>query len=337
MKAYHLTGETGIAALKSVDLPEPKVAAGHVLIRIRAVSLNFRDLMIANGHYGISPVFPLIPVSDGAGEIVAIGEGVTRWRVGDRVAGAFFQGWIGGPFSTAVVQTRLGAELPGVLAELVALDEKGVVALPPHLSFEEAATLPCAALTAWQALVTRGSVAADETVLVLGTGGVSLFALQFAKVHGARVIVTSSSDEKLARATGLGADATINYRSTPDWEKEVLRLTDGSGVDHVIEVGGKGTLARSIRSIAANGTISLIGGLDGGFVAELPIMEVARRSAVLRGIAVGSRGMLEAMLRAIAHNRLRPVVDRVFAFNETPAAYAHLQTGSHFGKVVISL
>ena len=336
MKAYHLTADTGIDSLARVDLPDPKPAAGQVLIRIRAVSLNFRDLMIATGHYGISPKLPLIPVSDGAGEIVAVGEGVSRWHIGDRVAGAFFQGWISGPLVQAAIQTRLGAELPGVLAELVALSENGVVAIPPHLSFEEAATLPCAAVTAWQALVTRGNVSADETVLVLGTGGVSLFALQFAKLHGARVIVTSSSDEKLARARSLGADATVNYRTLPDWDQEVLRLTDGVGVDHVVEVGGKGTLPKSLRALAMNGTVSVIGGLD-GFTAEILLFDVLRRAAVIRGIAVGSRGMHEAMHRAIARSSLRPTIDQVFPFAEAPEAYRHLQSGRHFGKIVIAI
>ena len=249
MKAYQLTAATGPDALRLVELPEPKPARGQVLVRVRATSLNYRDLLVADGRYG-KVALPLIPLSDGAGEIAAVGEGVTRWKTGDRVAGTFFQGWQSGPFRREMANTALGGALNGMLAEYVALSEDGVVAIPPHLSFEEAATLPCAALTAWQALVTRGNVSADETVLLLGTGGVSIFALQFAKMHGARVIITSSSDEKLARAETLGADETINYRSTPDWEKEVFRLTDKAGVDHVVEVGGTGTFVKSLRSVA---------------------------------------------------------------------------------------
>src|SRR4051794_32092200 len=247
MKAYQLTAQTGPGALACVELPQPQPKAGQVLVRVRATSLNYRDLMVADGRYGRAAL-PLVPLSDGAGEIAALGEGVTRWQVGDRVAGTFFQGWQTGPFRQGISDTALGGALNGMLAEFVVLSEDGVVAIPPHLSFEEAATLPCAGVTAWQALVTRGKVSADETVLLLGTGGVSIFALQFAKLHGARVIITSSSDEKLARAKALGADNLINYRTTPDWEKEVFRLTQKAGVNHVVEVGGAGTFVKSLRA-----------------------------------------------------------------------------------------
>ena len=335
MKVYQLTALTGPGALRLGELPEPKPLCGQVLMRVRATSLNYRDLLVSDGRYG-KVTLPLVPLSDGAGEIVAVGEGVTRWKAGDPVAGTFFQGWQTGPFQREMAGTALGGARNGMLAEFVALSEEGVVAIPPHLSFEEAATLPCAALTAWQALVTRGNVSADETVLLLGTGGVSIFALQFAKMHGARVIITSSSDEKLARAKVLGADETINYRSNPDWETEVLRLTGGAGVDHVVEVGGKDTLTKSLHSIRPGGQIHEIGGVS-GFTSDVPLGEIIRKLVVVRGVFVGSRAMFKAMNSAIALNQTKPVVDRVFNFADAPAAYRYQQSGEHFGKVVISV
>jgi NADPH:quinone reductase-like Zn-dependent oxidoreductase len=335
MKAYQLTAQTGPDALTCVDLPQPQPKARQVLVRVRATSLNYRDLIVADGRYGRMPL-PRIPLSDGAGEITALGEGVTRWKVGDRVAGTFFQGWVTGPLRRDVPDTALGGALDGMLAEFVALSEEGVVAIPPHLSFEEAATLPCAGLTAWQALVTRGKVSADETVLLLGTGGVSIFALQFAKLHGARVIITSSSDEKLARAKALGADELINYRTTPDWEKEVFRLTGERGVDQVVEVGGAGTFTRSLRAVAPEGQVHVVGGVT-GFTTDVSLFDVIGRMSRVRGIYVGSRAMFEAMNRAVALHRTKPVIDRVFPFAEAPAAYRHQQSGAHFGKVVITV
>ncbi|MDB6112096.1 MAG: alcohol dehydrogenase [Pedosphaera sp.] len=335
MKAYQLTAQTGPEALACIELPQPQPQPHQVLVRVRATSLNYRDLMVADGRYGRSPL-PLVPLSDGAGEITALGEGVTRWKVGDRVAGTFFQGWQAGPLPREVSDTALGGALNGMLAEFVALSEEGVVAIPSHLSFEEAATLPCAGVTAWQALVTRGKVSADETVLLLGTGGVSTFALQFAKMHGARVIITSSSDEKLARAKALGADELINYRTTPDWEKEVFRLTNKAGVDQVVEVGGAGTFTKSLRAVAPEGQVHVVGGVT-GFTSDVPLIDIIGRMAVVRGIYVGSRAMFEAMNRAIALHQTKPVVDRVFPFAQAPAAYRYQMSGGHFGKVVISI
>ena len=335
MKAYQLAATTGPDALRLVELQEPKPARGQVLVRVRATSLNFRDLMIVTGNYG-KVELPRIPLSDGAGEIVAVGKGVTHWKTGDRVTGTFFQGWQSGPCEPRAARTALGGDLDGMLAEYVALSEDGVIAIPPHLSFEEAATLPCAALTAWHALVVHGNVSADETVLLLGTGGVSIFGLLFAKMHGARAIVTSGSDEKLARAQKLGADETINYRSIPNWEEEVFRLTDKTGVDHVIEVGGKDTLARSLRSIKLGGQIHLIGGVS-GFTSDVPLGDIIRKLAIVRGVFVGSRAMFEAMNLALTRHQTKPAVDRVFKFADAPAAYQYLQSGKHFGKVVITV
>jgi NADPH:quinone reductase-like Zn-dependent oxidoreductase len=336
MKAYQLTGQTGPDALQLRELGEPKPGPGQVTVRVRATSLNYRDLMVASGRYGGSVALPLIPLSDGAGEIVAVGEGVTRWRTGDRVAGTFFQNWQTGPVRREVFDAALGGSLNGMLAEVVALSAEGVVAIPGYLSFEEAATLPCAGLTAWHALVTGGKVSADQTVLVLGTGGVSIFALQFAKMHGARVILTSSSDAKLTRARSLGADDTINYRATPAWEKEVFRLTGKAGADHVVEVGGRDTFPKSLRALALGGTISVIGGVS-GFTSEVLLGDILGKSALIRGIYVGNRDMFEAMNRAITRHQLHPAIDRVFPFAEAPAAYRYQEGGGHVGKIVITL
>jgi NADPH:quinone reductase-like Zn-dependent oxidoreductase len=335
MKAYQLAGQNGPDSLQLSDIAEPKPAPGQVTVRVRATSLNYRDRMVADGRYSAPVSLPLIPLSDGAGEIAALGEGVTRWKEGDRVMGTFFQNWQRGPVQREAFQSALGGTLDGMLADYVTLSSEGVVAIPPDLSFEEAATLPCAALTAWHALVTKGKVSADQTVLLLGTGGVSIFALQFAKMHGARVIITSSSEEKLTRAKSVGADETINYRTTPDWEREVFRLTEKSGADHVIEVGGTDTFPKSLRALSLGGTISVIGGVS-GFVSDVPLGEILGRLALIRGIYVGSRDMFEAMNRAITRHQLKPAVDRVFPFSDAPAAYRYQKSGAHFGKVVIS-
>jgi NADPH:quinone reductase-like Zn-dependent oxidoreductase len=335
MQAYHLIAQSGPDALRRVDVPEPVAGPGQVVVRVRALSLNYRDLMVADGRYG-QVALPLVPLSDGAGEIAAVGAGVTQWKAGDRVAGTFFQDWTSGPFRRQTLESALGGKLPGMAAEFVVLGAQGVIAIPDHLSFAEAATLPCAGLTAWQALVTRGNVSADETVLVLGTGGVSIFALQFARLHGARVIVTSGDDGKLERARALGATATINYRTQPDWEKEVFRLTGKSGADQIVEVGGAGTFAKSLRAVAPGGQIHLVGGVS-GFSGEVPLLDIISKLAVVRGIYVGSRGMFAAMNQAIATNGVRPVVDRIFPFAELAQAHRHQLGATHFGKVVVAL
>jgi NADPH:quinone reductase-like Zn-dependent oxidoreductase len=335
MKVYEIRQGAERDTLTLVERPDPQLGFGQVLIQVRATSLNYRDLIVAQGNYS-GQQSSLIPMSDGAGDVVALGEGVTRLKVGDRVAGIFFQNWLAGTITKDIMKSDLGGGIDGMLAEHVTLDQNGVVLLPNHLSYEEGATLPCAAVTAWHALVTKGGLKAGETVLLLGTGGVSIFALQFAKLHGARTIVTSSSDEKLERAKALGADETINYKVIPNWEEEVYRLTDAIGVDHVVEVGGAGTLEKSIKSVRYGGRISLIGVLS-GFGGEINPQPLLGKSITLQGIYVGSREIFEAMNRAIAHHQLKPIIDRTFTFIEAKEAYQYLKSGSHFGKVVIQL
>ena len=336
MKAYELQATGSLDGLTLVDRPQPQPTHGQIIVKVRAASLNYRDLIVMQGAYG-KVLLPLIPLSDGAGEVVAVGDGVTRWQPGDRIAGTFFSDWLAGPVTAESTKTALGGgSTNGMLAEFVALSEHGAVRIPEHLSFEEAATLPCAAVTAWNSLVDQGRLKAGETVVLLGTGGVSLFGLQIAKLHGARAIITSSSDEKLARATTLGADATINYRTTPDWEKKVIELTGGLGADHVLEVGGAGTFAKSLRATRVGGHIALIGVLA-GVASELRVTDILMKSLRVNGIYVGSREMFESLIRAVTQHTLKPVIDRVFPFADARAAYEHLQSGKHFGKVVISI
>lgn len=335
MRQYWIeSAEGGIDGLRLVEREAPQPGPGQARVRVRAASLNYRDLLIISG----APLrkVPLVPLSDGAGEVVAVGEGVTRVQPGDRVAALFFQGWLGGPMRREVHATALGGALDGMLSEEVVLHADGLVKVPEPLSFEEAATLPCAGLTAWNALNAQVPLLAGQTVLALGTGGVSIFALQFAKAQGARVIITSSSDEKLARARELGADETVNYVTTPDWDKAVLDLTGGYGVDRVIEVGGAGTLPLSLRSVTYGGRVVVIGGVAGRGASEIGPADIFGKSLTLQGIYVGSRDDFEAMSRAVAQLRLRPVIDRVFPFDEAREAYRYQKSGAHFGKVVIS-
>jgi len=335
MRAFVFEDGFSLDALKLVERPEPKPGPGQALVRVRANSLNYRDLVVANGGYGRQVKPPLIPLSDGAGEVVAVGAGVTRVKPGARVAAIFMQTWLAGALTEHHSKSALGGAIDGLLAEYVALDEDGLVPIPEHLSYAEAATLPCAAVTAWHALVTEGGIRAGDAVLVLGTGGVSIFALQFARLHGARAIATSSSDEKLARTILMGASDGINYRQTPEWGRRVLELTGGAGVDHVMEVGGAGTLPQSFRAVRFGGRISLIGVLSepGAAVDPRPLL---MKGARLQGIYVGSREMFASMNRAIALNGLRPVIDRVFPFAEAPEAYRYMKAAKHFGKIVIS-
>lgn len=338
MKTYHITGPTGLDALTRVDIDEPKAGPFDVIVDMKAWSLNYRDLGMPYGGYVRNDKAktdpPLVPLSDGAGLVVAVGDAVTRFRVGDRVAGTFFQKWLGGDLTDEQIGSALGGAIDGVLAERVVLNETGWVRIPGCLSFEQAATLPCAAVTAWQALA-LGGLQPGQTVLALGTGGVSVFALQFAKSFGARVIMTSGSDAKLDRAKQLGADEAINYKQHPEWHERVLELTDGVGVDNVIEVGGAGTLERSFMSARVSGRVSLIGVLTGQPDTNPSPMPALFRRLTLQGIYVGSRDMFEAMNRAIEVNDIQPVIDRTFGFNEVRAAYTYLKGGTHFGKVTI--
>jgi len=335
MRAVQVQGGFGIEALAITDLPEPAPGPGQVVVRVRAVSLNYRDLLVTKGLYSRKLPLPLTICSDCAGEVVAAGAGVTRLAPGDRVASIFMPGWIDGEVDETKARTALGAAAPGVLAEQVTFHEEALVKIPGHLSLEEAATLPCAALTAWHAVVEKGRVKSGDALLVLGSGGVSVFALQFARLAGARVIATSSSDKKLARLRDLGAAETINYATTPEWDEAARKAVSG-GVDHVIEVGGAGTMNRSLRAVRMGGRVSLIGSLSGG-AAEVNLMLCLMKSVAIQGIFVGSRRMFESMNRAITLHKLRPVVDRVFPMEDAGAALRHLESGAHFGKVCIRL
>ena len=332
MKVMALQDGRGAGRLRLVERPMPEPRRQEILIRVKATALNYRDVEIANGTYHTAFEPPLVPLSDGVGEVVAIGEEVTRFKIGDRVCSTFWQRWIGGSFRMAEPAYQLGGPIDGLLAEYAVLDEQAAVLAPRNLTDVEAATLPCAAVTAWHALVTEGGIKAGETVLVQGTGGVSLFALQFALASGARVIVTSSSDEKLERARGLGAFAGINYRQTPQWSDAVLEITEGRGVDHVIEVGGPQSFAQSLKASARRGQINVIGYLGGKEGAINPL-EIFNRQVQVRGIPVGSRESFEAMNRAIEVQNLKPVVARTFPWLDAAEAFCYLEEGTHFGKV----
>lgn len=334
MKAIELQNTFGLDNLRVVDRPEPRPGPGQVLLGMKAWSLNYRDLLVCKGLYNPRMKLPITPLSDGVGEVIGVGEGVSRVKVGDRVAGCFMQKWIDGALTDTAAKSALGGGGPGLLAEQVVLDAEGVTPVPSHLSDEEAATLPCAALTAWHALITEGQLQPGDTVLIQGTGGVSLFALQFARLAGARVIATSSSDVKLERVRQLGASDGINYRTMPEWDEKVRQLTV-VGVDHVVEVGGAGTLPRSFKAVRPGGRISLIGILSGaGEVNPIPVL---MKNIRLQGIFVGSRTMFEAMNRAISLHQVRPVIDRTFPWTEVGAALRHLESGSHFGKVCLKV
>ncbi|MCL0102142.1 NAD(P)-dependent alcohol dehydrogenase [Dehalococcoidia bacterium] len=335
MKAYQIERDEGIDGLTLVERADPHPGEHEVVVGIHAVSLNFRDLNTIKfaGRRGIN--LPLIPCSDGAGEVLAVGGKVTRFQRGDRVAGIFFQNWITGPMKAQHGRSALGGEIDGMLAEKVTLHEDGLVPIPAHLSIEEASTLPCAAVTSWQALIALGSIKAGDTVLVQGTGGVSIFGLQFAVMSGARCIVTSSSDAKLARARELGSTGQINYVTHPDWDQVVLEMTGGIGANHIVEVGGAGTLAKSFRCASVGATVSLIGVLTGpGEVDPNPVL---RKGITFQGIYVGSRDMFDDMNRAIEAHKMRPVVDKVFPFDQAKDALRLMESAAHFGKVVIKV
>ncbi len=332
---YALTRDGSSLTLKQATTPVPELAPTQILIAIRAASLNYRDLLNIGDVDGTR--HGLTPLSDAAGVIAAIGSSVTRWNVGDRVSPNFFPAWLGGAFSPAHLSNALGGgQTDGVLSDYVVVDQAATVAIPDHLGFVEAATLPCAGVTAWHALFERGNLQAGEAVLVQGTGGVALFGLQLAVAQGARVIVTSSSDAKLERAAALGAWKTINYKTQPDWDQAVMALTDGKGVDHILELGGPDTYDRSIAAIAPGGRIAQIGVLS-GFGSQPNLTPLQFKNASVNGICVGSVEHFERLNSFIANHQIRPVVDEVFAFDDTAEAYDRLRSAGHFGKIAINL
>ncbi|MEJ2717845.1 MAG: NAD(P)-dependent alcohol dehydrogenase [Deltaproteobacteria bacterium] len=335
MKLYCIDEQFGIDELKLVEKDVPKPGHGEVLVKMKAASLNYRDLLMIAGKYNPKLQRPRIPFSDGAGEVTEVGPGVTRWKVGDRVASTFFRKWIAGGVNADAARSARGGEVDGVLSEYLVSDVESLVAVPEHLSFEEGATLPCAAVTAWNAL-TAGGLTCGDTVLTLGTGGVSVFAVQLATAAGARVIGTSSSDAKLDHLKKLGVSDGINYKTVPDWHKKVLELTNRRGVDRVVEVGGAGTLLKSVLATRIGGIVSLIGVLTGqsGEVNPLPAVMKGIR---IQGIFVGSREMFEALNRAITTHGIKPVIDKVFSFDEVKDALHYQESQAHFGKVVVRI
>ncbi len=334
MKSYELTNGRGLAALALTERPEPVPGPGELLLRLHAVSLNYRDWAILQGTYGHFPR-PLVPVSDGVGEVVAVGAGVRRFQRGDRVIPTYVPDWVRGGPAEEVARRRLGGPLDGLLREYACIGEEAAVAAPPHLTDVEAATLPIAGVTAWHALFTAGRLGPADTVVVQGTGGVSLFALQLARMAGARVLVTSRSAAKLERALALGAACGIHTREEPEWEARVLALTDGRGADHVVDVLGGASLGRSIAAARVGGTVSLVGFLE-GMEARFDLAQALRRVVRLQAVSVGSREDLEALGRALGAHGVRPVVDRTFPFEQAPAAFEHLASGASFGKVAIT-
>jgi NADPH:quinone reductase-like Zn-dependent oxidoreductase len=333
MRAFQIS-TFGIDSLEFVERPTPVPGPGEVLLGVRAVSLNYRDLMVVKGLYNPKMELPRIPCSDAAGEVVAVGDGVTAWKPGDRAMGIFMQNWLDGPLSHAKARGALGGDVDGVLADHVVLREQGLVAIPDHLSFEEAATLPCAAVTAWNALA-AAEIKPGSTVLIQGTGGVSIFALQFARLRGARVLGVSSSDEKLERARTMGLHAGLNYRENPEWDRWAQEETGGEGVDLVVEVGGLGTLERSLRAIRFGGTVAQIGVLSSA-AGSLPLPLILHKWARIHGIYVGSRKDFLEMNRAIGLAELRPVGEE-FDWRQAREVLERMEEGSHFGKLVLKV
>jgi len=317
------------------EVPRPVAGDNEVLVRVHATSLNRRDLNMLQNDYGDDFSYAgTIPLSDGAGEVIAVGKDVTRFKVGDRVAGIFFEKWIDGAPDEEAIASDRGGNAGGMLSEIIVTNEDGLVSIPDHLSYEEAATLPCAALTAWVGLFKRGNVKPGQYVLLEGTGGVSVFGLIFADALGAKPIITSSRDEKLERAIEMGAVGTANYRSNPDWQLAVKEATSGHGVDQVLDVGGRDTLEKALQILAYGGHIALIGGL-GGYGSDLPTDALMWINATASGVYVGSRADFEAMNAFISQHQIRPLIDRVFEFEEAPAAYEYMNSGDFMGKIVI--
>lgn len=341
IRQYQLERDGKDLRLVMKTVPQPAATRpGEVLVRVRAVSLNQRDLLVMRGQYGAGGAGDMhghVPLSDGAGEVIAVAPGVTRFKVGDRVAGTFFTEWVDGKRTAQTAPSaRGGGGIDGMLSETIVAPEHSLVRVPDHLTFEEAATLPCAGVTAYRALFVDGGLEAGDFVLLEGTGGVSTFGLQFAAAAGARPIITSSSDEKLAAAGKLGAFGTVNYRTNPEWQREVRALTKNAGVDHVLEVGGRDTLPKALEALGFEGHIAIIGGLS-GFASDIAPGRLMTSGASVTGIYVGSRADFEAMNAFITRHEIRPVVDRVFPFEQAAQAYEFMDNGSYMGKIVIAV
>jgi NADPH:quinone reductase-like Zn-dependent oxidoreductase len=336
MKTWRVAAGSGVDGLKIQTEAPATLGPTAVRVRLRAATLNYRDLMVLKGWYPVSGAGPLVPGSDGAGDVTETGSAVTRFKVGDRVTTSFFPDWVEGRMSLPRIATALGAGSAGTLGEEIVLDERGLIATPAHLDYAQAASLTCAGVTAWNALFETGGIKPGQTVLLLGTGGVSIWALQLARAAGVRVIITSSSDTKLERARTLGADALINYTKIPEWSTEVRKLTGGEGVDLVLEVGGEKTAPQSLASVRMQGTVVIIGGVSGFGGAINPRSLIVGATRV-QGVYVGSRQMHEDLARFVAGAKIAPVVDKVFAFGDAPDAYRHFEAGKHFGKVGVTL
>jgi NADPH:quinone reductase-like Zn-dependent oxidoreductase len=336
MKTWRVAAGGGVEGLKIQTESPAALGPTSVRVRLRAATLNYRDLMVLKGFYPVSTKEPLVPGSDGAGDVIEAGSAVTRFKVGDRVTTCFFPDWVEGRMSGPKIATALGAGFAGTLAEELVLDERSLVGSPAHLDHAQAASLTCAGVTAWNALFETGGLKPGQTVLLLGTGGVSIWALQLARAAGARVIITSSSDEKLARARAMGASETINYSKLPEWSGEVRRLTGGEGVDLVLEVGGEKTAQQSLASVRMQGSVIVIGGVSGfgGAIAPRALISSATR---MQGVYVGSRQMHEDLARFVSGAKIVPMVDKVYAFGDAPEAYRHFEAGRHFGKVGVTL
>ena len=338
MKAMILKSASGAGMLEQAQMPDPVPGHGEVLVRLRAASINYRDCLIINGGYRKQQKQQnLIPLSDGAGEIVALGENVPEFQIGDRVIAMFCQDWVSGEPDQETIESHYGRDMDGMLCELKRFRPHQLVKTPDYLSDSEAASLPCAALTAWSAIVAMGKTRPGDIILTQGTGGVSLFAVQFAKMAGAKVIITSSSDGKLERAKSLGADTGINYLLDENWGKTALALSDGRGIDNVIELGGTETLKHSLICVRPGGTVSMIGVLSGATFGNALLPFVVSRRVRMQGVTVGNREQMTDMLRAMDIHEIRPVVDKVFEFDEAGSAFDYVGSGAHFGKVCINI
>lgn len=336
MRAWELTEPTGPRALGMAERPDPEPGPGEAVLRVEAISLNYRDLLMVRGHYSKKMPARMVPCSDAAGTVIAVGHDVRSVSVGDRATSSFAPAWRAGQFSLPAARSALGAgHTPGCLADRVVLPAHALMPVPSHLTSDEAATLPCAALTAWHALFEEAPIRPGDSVLTLGSGGVSVFAVQFARAAGARVIATTGSGEKAERLRALGAGHVINYREVPAWGDEARAAAGGEGVDHVVEVGGQGTFDQSVRAVRLGGTISLIGVLAGS--APVNLTPILMRNIRVQGVMVGSLEMHRRMVAAVEHHALRPVIDRVFSFEAAPEAFEYLASGAHVGKIVIEV